>query len=713
MRAGELDPLIYAESAQYLPAQGFATYVLRIATSERAGGGAGGSKRLAKRWSLLKAHHAALSASPIAPKPAPFPSDSAWHLMQRGSERLIQSRRARLNAYFAALHPEAGRALAKALLSGDPGAAVALPAGGVGADGAFDSLHADVDVPDLPLTAYVLESAYAALHSPRSGAAGGAPAGAGEKAALVDGQSGRSISYSQLRQLIRTCAAGLHRLGVKRGGVCAVLAPNCPELALAFHAPLSLGAAAALLNPHHTRAELARALESSRASLLFASTATLSGAAAAGIAAGLRRIVVIDATNDELERSPPRVSLRSVLASGEAGLPALLRAPCPSRDVALLAFTAGTCAAPRAAELTHANLVANACQLGAAHLRLSRADVFAAAFPLTHAAGAVLALNLALTAAATVVTVPALEPGALHAALRKHGATAAHVAPSTLALLCADPSGALATPTLRQIISSGAPLPSELAPVASARLGGAHVRNCYGVPELGAFSHMAPAQRRPPPRAPFALSASVGELLPSQQAKLLDTVTGAAVGVSRRGELCVRGPNVMSGGLDAPAAGAPRGRRHVDDEGFLHTGDVAVVDDDGAFYVVDRVCELIHVGDKQVAPCELESVLASCGSVADAAVVGEPDAEAGEVPVAYVVAREGSLSAGAVCDFVAAKVAAHMRLARVEFVDAIPRSVCGKVLRHRLRQARAEAEQTLMGVTLMSRATPADPEGVR
>lgn len=188
--------------------------------------------------------------------------------------------------------------------------------------------------------------------------------------------------------------------------------------------------------------------------------------------------------------------------------------------------------------------------------------------------------------------------------------------------------------------------------------------------ETSPVTHSSPA---PPHTIKFG---SVGVPAPNTECKVADLGTGEALGPGQRGEVCVRGPQIMKGYLNNPDATA----QTIDPEGWLHTGDIGYVDEDGHFFIVDRAKELIKYKGLQVAPAELEAVLVTHPCVADAAVIPCPDEEAGEVPKAIVVLRQPS-PAEAIMQFVAERVAPHKRIRYVEFVDTIPKSPSGKILR--------------------------------
>ncbi len=227
---------------------------------------------------------------------------------------------------------------------------------------------------------------------------------------------------------------------------------------------------------------------------------------------------------------------------------------------------------------------------------------------------------------------------------------------------------------LRQVFSGAAPLSAELAIEAGARLG-CEVVQGYGMTELSPVSHLTPPGQFKP--------GSVGVTAPNTETRIVNPANGADLGVDEDGEVCVRGPQVMAGYLNNQQATEST----IDRDGWLHTGDIGHIDADGHLFIVDRLKELIKYKGFQVPPAELEALLLTHPAVADAAVVGRPDPEAGEVPVAFVVLRPGAeATQQEIGDFVAEQVAHYKRLSRVEFTDAIPKSASGKILRRMLPQ---------------------------
>jgi acyl-CoA synthetase (AMP-forming)/AMP-acid ligase II len=228
--------------------------------------------------------------------------------------------------------------------------------------------------------------------------------------------------------------------------------------------------------------------------------------------------------------------------------------------------------------------------------------------------------------------------------------------------------------TLRFIGSGAAPLDAGLEEACAKRLG-CVVGQGYGLTETSPVLTVHPSEEA------RIRHGSAGQLVPNTEAKVVDTATGAALGRNQDGELCFRGPQVMRGYLNRPAETA----QMLDSDGWLHSGDIGHVDDDGYFYVVDRVKELIKYKGLQIAPAELEAVLISHPAIVDAAVVRLPDEQAGEVPKAFVVAT-AELTAQQVMDYVAERVAPHKKVRHVEFIDQIPRSLSGKILRRVLME---------------------------
>ncbi|MDP9440973.1 MAG: AMP-binding protein [Actinomycetota bacterium] len=504
----------------------------------------------------------------------------------------------------------------------------------------------EIDVPEVPLTAFVLAEA-----EKRSG-----------RAALVDAGSGRTVSYGELASAVGRAAEGLHARGVRKGDVFAIWCPNSPEFVTAYYAALSIGAVVTPVNPVATAGDLAKqlAITSARWLLTTPELFAKAGGADSPSTGGLREVFVVG----EAAGATPFVSLL-----GESGA-----APCVDvgpDDVALLPFSSGTTGLPKAVVLTHRNLVTSLCQTAAIH-RVGGNDVLIAAVPLFHIYGMQVVMNLGLRAGATVVLMARFDLDGFLLAVQDHRVTRADVVPPVVVALAKHAAvDAYALSSLRVITSAAAPLGADVARRCSQRLA-CRVKQAYGMTELGGGTHFAPDEGE-------ERLGSVGPALPGVECRVVDCSTGEPAAPGEPGELLVRCAGTMRGYLGRPAETAAA----INDDGWLRTGDVVIVDGDGWLQVVDRVKELVKYNGYQVPPAELEAVLLSHPAVADAAVVASPDEHAGEVPKAFVVPRS-AVSEDELLAHVAERVAPYKKVRRLEFVDHIPKSASGKILRRLL-----------------------------
>lgn len=509
----------------------------------------------------------------------------------------------------------------------------------------FHSPRPPVTIPETALTPFVLR------HAARLAA----------KPALVDGVSGRALTYGQLAEAIERTAAGLAASDFGKGDVFAIYAPNCLEYPIAFHAVASLGGIVTTINPAATADELARQLVDAGASRLLTTPELMAKASEAAARAGVREIVVVG-------EAPGAIPFAS-LASRENPPTVAID---PVNDLVALPYSSGTTGLPKGVMLTHANLVANVAQVAACGLILE-ADTLIGILPFFHIYGLTVLMNISLAVGATVVVLPRFELESFLTTLERYRVTYASVAPPTvLALAKQDIVDNYDLSRLRMIVSGAAPLSAELTAACSARLGCQIVQG-FGLTEASPVTHVSAT-------SPDAITlGSVGLLIPNTEAKIVDIATGAELEPGDQGELWVRGPQVMRGYLNRPEATAAM----LDADGWLHTGDIGYADAAGNFFVVDRLKELIKYKGYQVAPAELEAVLLTHPAVADAAVIPSPDEESGEVPKAFVVLNQ-PVDADEVLAFVAARVAPYKKVRRLENIDAIPKSASGKILRRLL-----------------------------
>ncbi|HEY6190404.1 MAG TPA: 4-coumarate--CoA ligase family protein [Pyrinomonadaceae bacterium] len=520
----------------------------------------------------------------------------------------------------------------------------------------FLSSHKEVSIPETTLTEFVL---------------GGAGRRA-EKPALIDGSTGRRITYGELAQSVRRVAAGLAVRGFQKGDVLAVYSPNCPEYAIAFHAVASLGGINTTINPLYTTEEVAHQLKDAGAKYLLTVPQLMDRAQEAASRAGVRELFVFG----EAEGATPFARLLETDEHTAAAVPAV--SIDTRHDLVVLPYSSGTTGLPKGVMLTHRNLVANLCQLEV-FKTVSDEDTLLCVLPMFHIYGMVVIMNLGLHAGATIVTMPRFELEQFLQLAQDHGVTLAHLVPPIVLALTKSPVvEQYDLSKLKTVFSGAAPLGEELTRACQERLD-CRIIQGYGMTETSPCTHLTPLEqieRKP---------GSVGICLPNTECKLVNPDDGAVQGLRGKGEIWIRGPQVMKGYLNRPEATA----QTIDEEGWLHTGDIAYADEDGHFYIVDRLKELIKYKGFQVAPAELEAVLVTHPCVADAAVIPSPDEEAGEVPKAFVVLR-AEADAEDIMEFVAARVAPHKKIRHVEFIEQIPKSPSGKILRRVLKERERE-----------------------
>jgi acyl-CoA synthetase (AMP-forming)/AMP-acid ligase II len=515
------------------------------------------------------------------------------------------------------------------------------------------SPYPDVAIPDLSLPAFVF--ADAATHA--------------AKPALIDGLSGRTITYRELVGGARLVAGGLAARGLRQGEVFAIYCPNLPEYAVAFYGVLLAGGVATTINPLYTVEELTTQLHDAGASYLLTVPTFLDKAIQAAGRSGVREVFVLGEAEGATSfaallhagRQPPEVTID------------------PHADLAVLPYSSGTTGLPKGVMLTHRNLVANLCQLQPL-LDVRQDDVGIALLPFFHSYGLTVLMAAALWQGTTLVTMPRFDLEQFLAILQDYRVTAAAVVPPIMLAMAKHPLvDRFDLSALRSLGSGAAPLGAELEEACGKRLD-CVVGQGYGLTET------SPVLTAHPPEEAKIRHGSAGQLVPNTEAKVVNLATGEALGRNQDGELCFRGPQVMRGYLNRPLETA----QMLDPDGWLHTGDIGHIDDDGYFYVVDRVKELIKYKGHQIAPAELEAVLHSHPAISDAAVVRVPDEEAGEVPKAFVVAK-AELSAQEVMEYVAERVAPYKKVRAVEFIDEIPKSLSGKILRRMLMERDRQA----------------------
>lgn len=507
----------------------------------------------------------------------------------------------------------------------------------------FRGPYPNVSIPEVSLTDFIFSSTNQIADKP----------------ALVDGPSGRTYTYAQFEDAVRRVASSLAKKGFKKGDVFAIFSTNCPEYGIIFHAVAMLGGINTTLNPLYTAEEAAFQLKDAGAKFLITAPTFIEKAAAAAAHANIEELFVFG----EAEGAAPFSSLME----GDGEVPRV--EIDPKNDLIALPYSSGTTGLPKGVMLTHYNLVANMRQMDGLDY-FHRDDILLCVLPLFHIYGLVVVLNMGLHLGATIVTMPRFELDQFLSLIQKYRVTLSHIVPPIVLKLAKDPAVAnYDLSSLKTIFSGAAPLGPELSRECIARIN-VGIRQGYGMTETSPVTHSSPAD---PAKAKLG---SVGTPAPNTECKLVDPATGNECGPNEEGEVCVRGPQNMKGYLNNSEATS----RTIDKDGWLHTGDIGYADEDGHFFIVDRVKELIKYKGFQVAPAELEAILLTHDAVADCAVIPCRDDEAGEVPKAFVVLKDEA-TADDLIDFVAGRVAPHKKIRELEFIEQIPKSLSGKILR--------------------------------
>jgi long-chain acyl-CoA synthetase len=479
----------------------------------------------------------------------------------------------------------------------------------------------------------------------------------------------QTITFAAFEVASNRLANGLAALGLTAGDRMSLYLPNCPQYELAFYAASKLGAIASPTNPSCREREITYPVNDSGAKVMV-THAGLWPVVEASLPSlpNLERVVVMggDVNGDRV------TSYDEVADSGSADPPAV---SVDQDQLAALPYSSGTTGLPKGVMLTHRTLVCN--QLQYVHgSGIGEDDVFPVFLPLSHIYGVML-MNTALGSGAHQILLERFDLDALVTTIQKYGVTVLHLVPPVL-LVFADAAGLDRSQfrTVRYALSAAAPMAPDVARRVEARLG-IRVIQAYGLTETGPASHHSPLE---PERRRLE---SVGVVMADTEQRVVDLDTGERVlGPGEVGEICIRGPQLMQGYWNAPGETA-----RVLRNGWLHTGDIGYVDEQGYTFIVDRKKEMIKCRAFSIAPAELEAIVLEHPDVADCGVIGVADAEAGEVPTAFVVPRKGcTLDGTALTEFFSKRLAGYKMIRRWHVIDVIPRTPSGKILRRMLKE---------------------------
>ena len=509
---------------------------------------------------------------------------------------------------------------------------------------------------------------------------------------------GARISYAQLFEHVNRCAAGLQALGLRQGDRVALMMPNCPQFVIAWFGALRAGAIVTATSSMYTHREAAHQWHDAGVTTLIVDDKlypTVQGACAE--VPDIRNVILTSlrdyrpknfAALDRALRSQriPRLGALSALGASRSLLrwPALLQiARAPRRvaqkpaAIACLQYTGGTTGTSKGAMLTHANLVTNAYQTRPWLSHGRKADVVVAALPLFHIYAMTCVMIISVMAAGTVVILPRFELQPALNVIRRYHPTVFHGVPTMyVAFNNAPRVRSYGFESLRVCMSGGAPLPVDVQQKFE-RLSGGRLIEGYGLTEASPVTHINPTDG-------LNKVGSIGLPIPATDARIMDLETGTReVSIGQTGELTIRGPQVMKGYWHHPKETAKVLRR-----GWLYTGDIARMDEDGYFYIVDRKKDMIIAGGYNIYPREVEEVLFEHPLINEAIVIGLPDQYRGETVKAFVVLKEqAAVTEQEIIDYCRQRMAAYKVPREVEFRGSLPKSGVGKYLRRELRNS--------------------------
>ncbi|KAJ4952181.1 hypothetical protein NE237_029013 [Protea cynaroides] len=490
--------------------------------------------------------------------------------------------------------------------------------------------------------------------------------------ALIDSLSGFTIPYSKLPQMVKSVASGLNEIGISQGDVISILLPNSVYFPIIYLAILSLGAVAIAINPLYSLPEIQKQFTQCRTSFVITTSDKIKEIEKMGIG-----YLAVPEKVDSFSSSSAFSTFYKLLSSD----PNLAPKPViKQEDTATILFSSGTSGPSKGVVMSHRNLIASVelfVRFEASLYKYPASEnVYLACIPFFHIYGLSLLATGLLSLGTTVVVMRKFNVEEAVRVINKYKVTHIPAVPPIVMSLVRSKKGGNEFPSLKEISSGAAPVSKPLIDDFLRNFPGVAFIQGYGMTETTGTGTRGLTSDKDK-------HSSIGLLAPNMQAKVIDPISSSSMPPGKSGELWLRGPGIMKGYLDNVAAT----KSTIDKEGWLHTGDIVYFDHDGYIYVLDRLKEMIKFKGFQIAPADLESVLISLPDVLDAAVTGVADEMAGEIPIAFVVKRQGSsLSEADVRNYVAEKVAPYKKLRKVFFTSSIPKSAAGKILRRQLKE---------------------------
>lgn len=505
-----------------------------------------------------------------------------------------------------------------------------------------------------------------------------------EKTAIVYFE--REITYSELNSLSDQFATVLTSLGIKKGDKVAIFLPNIPQFVISYFGILKVGAVLTAISPLHKEREVEYQLHDSEATAIIVLDSLFPVVEKIRKKTGVKHLIVTNleeyasATVSAItpSQNPNVYSFQALLKENPQAKPLKVNVN-PHEDLAALQYTGGTTGTPKAAMLTHLNLVSNATAFAAWIGGAIAKETFLLALPLFHIYGMTTSMNTPISLAAKMVLLPRFDPLTILDTIQKHGVTVFCGVPTMYTMLLANSAlNSYDLTSIRVCISGASPLPPQVQKKFMEITGG-FLAEGYGLTEASPVTHCNPVDRT----MKTVKVGSIGVPLPDTDARIFDLSTGLLeLKAGETGELAVKGPQVMKGYWQKHAETVNVLRKE-----WLYTGDIARMDGDGYFYITDRKKDLIKYKDYSVYPREIEDVLYEHSAVKLCAVVGKPDRVAGAIPKAFIVLRDNAnTTSEEIMAFVNEKVAPYKAIREVELRKELPISSAGKVLRRVLQE---------------------------
>jgi len=552
-----------------------------------------------------------------------------------------------------------------------------------------EGVPASIDYPNFPLDQFLTNAA--TKHPDHTATIFGAPVGS----RIMDAK----LSYHQLNDLADRFAAGLQKLGVKKGDRVAIMLPNCPQFIIAAYATWRIGAVMVCCNPLYVAREIEHLLKDSGTETIVVMSSLYERVKSVRANTNLKRVIVTNIkeyfpgllkflftlTKEKKEGHKVDISGDGDTFWFQDILRDAALKPIPveieTNDIATLIYTGGTTGAPKGAQLTHRNLASNAEMLNVWSKSKEAEDVLIAVMPYFHAYGLTAGMNVCIANALTIVQIPnPRDMVHVLGSIEKHRATYYPGVPTMFVGFNNFPDrDKFDLSSLRFAVSAAAPLPPEVQEQFE-RITGGKMVEAYGLTETSPAATLDPIGN---PRAH-----SIGVPVPNTDLKIVDVDTGEEeLPVGEIGEIIIKGPQVMKGYYKMPSETANVIRTGPDGQpGWFYSGDIGYMDEDGYFHIVDRKKDLIIAGGYNIYPADVEAVLYEHPKVQEAAVIGIPDERRGETVKAFIVLKDGETATEEeIISFCRENMAAYKAPRLVEFRDDLPKSMIGKILRRELR----------------------------